>query len=168
LLSVAAQDKFLENIVLSDEGCWEWQGGKSHGYGGIAIKQASGYLRLWAHRVAYELLLGTIPAGMEICHHCDNPSCVRPSHLFLGTHADNMRDAFNKGILDNGIAALAGCARDSKGELNPAARLTKEDVREIRVEASKGVFHRKLAERYGITRVQVTNIVNRKRWAHVE
>ncbi len=80
-------------------GCWEWTRAKTHdGYGhmtyrlGISSKAGS----VLAHRLAYEITKGPIPAGMYVCHHCDNPPCVRPDHLFLGTQRDNVYDSIAK------------------------------------------------------------------------
>ncbi len=87
---------FLERFwsrVRKSDGCWEWTG----------LVNESGYGRIYvygrvdrAHRLSYRIHLGPIPKGMFVCHHCDNPPCCNPSHLFLGTHMDNMRDATAK------------------------------------------------------------------------
>jgi hypothetical protein len=74
--------------VSRGEGCWEWQRGRSCGYGTITWRGTE----TKAHRVAWELTHGEIPAGLHVLHNCDNPGCVRPEHLRLGTHTDNMRD----------------------------------------------------------------------------
>lgn len=77
--------------------CWVWTGqtiGKPGFAYGIVTRQQQ---RTLAHRMAYELTHGPIPEGLFVCHHCDNPPCIRPDHLFLGTHADNMRDMAAKG-----------------------------------------------------------------------
>lgn len=76
------------------DGCWEWTGHCNDGGYGRVTRQTEDRL---AHRYAWELENGPIPDGMFVCHHCDNPPCVRPDHLFLGTHTDNMRDAQRKG-----------------------------------------------------------------------
>lgn len=103
-----------------DDGCWGWAGDKTKsGYGVISHEGKRGY----AHRASWELEHGPIPAGMEICHHCDNPPCVRPDHLFIGTHADNMRDMWAKGRWHPPVA---------RGEDHPGARLTAVQVAEIR------------------------------------
>lgn len=88
-------DRFWAKVRKSD-GCWEWTASRGiRGYGQFRLprtRQMSG-----AHRVAYELSVGPIPEGMFVCHHCDNPSCVRPDHLFVGTNSQNILDAVRKG-----------------------------------------------------------------------
>ncbi len=80
--------------IRKTSGCWFWTGSdNTQGYGIIR----RGARRLMAHRVAYELFIGKIPSGMLVCHHCDNPPCVRPDHLFIGTAKDNIRDCVSKG-----------------------------------------------------------------------
>lgn len=86
-------DRFWKYVVKS-ESCWLWIGSKgSRGYGQLHINRKP----VRAHRFSWELHYGPIPAGMEVCHHCDNPPCVRPDHFFLGTQADNLKDMVNKG-----------------------------------------------------------------------
>ena len=82
--------------------CWYWIGAKSTaGYGKLGNKLA--------HRIAFELFRCEIPKGLCICHKCDNPSCVRPGHLFIGTHSDNMKDASRKGRLRNPMKEKTHC-----------------------------------------------------------
>lgn len=82
--------------VRKGGGCWEWTASMSHGYGQIGVGGKSGRPH-HAHRVAWELTNGAIPAGLFVCHHCDNKKCVRPDHLFLGTAKDNNQDRARKG-----------------------------------------------------------------------
>lgn len=79
--------------INAETGCWEWVSTFSKGYG--QIRMSGKYL--YAHRVAYELFKGPITDGLLVCHKCDNPRCVNPEHLFLGTHRDNVVDSINKG-----------------------------------------------------------------------
>lgn len=85
--------RFWSKVKKSDQ-CWEWQGANvPKGYGIIGKNGRNQY----AHRVSWELHKGIIPKGLLVCHHCDNPKCVRPDHLFVGTHQDNLRDMSRKG-----------------------------------------------------------------------
>lgn len=96
-ISFVAMKSFWDRALEVEGGCWEWQGARSHsgtGYGQVRV----GLKILSAHRVAWELATGRpIPTGLFICHSCDNRSCINPSHLFLGTRSDNMKDAYAKG-----------------------------------------------------------------------
>jgi len=86
-------EKFWSKVKRSDD-CWEWQGGKSPlGYGRVRHEGKDWF----AHRVAYYLIYGVHPGNLSVCHKCDNPPCVRPDHLFLGTRHDNMMDSARKG-----------------------------------------------------------------------
>lgn len=86
--------RFWNRTVVTETGCWEWQGTRNeHGYGGVSV---NGRWRK-AHQVSWELTHGPIPHGMELLHSCDNPPCVNPDHLSLGTHRDNMHDMSVKG-----------------------------------------------------------------------
>jgi hypothetical protein len=93
---MSLEERFWAKVRKS-EGCWEWVGSKiPKGYGNIGISYRPPKSAL-AHRVSWEIHFGPIPGGMFVCHHCDNPGCVRPDHLFLGTNLDNIRDSESKG-----------------------------------------------------------------------
>ena len=136
--------------VKKNSGCWEWRGGRLRGYGSFTVKRKP----VRAHRFSYELHIGPIPEGMCVLHHCDNPPCVNPAHLFVGTNADNVADMVAKG-------RQAG----PKGERNPNSKLNANDVLAIR--SAAGFYQRELAKKYGVSRSLINMILHRKRWAHI-
>lgn len=148
---VPLEERFWEKVKKSDHGCWEWTACKVFGYGKIGLGSGNGSAQ--AHRVSWEIHFGPIPNGLHVCHRCDNPGCVRPDHLFLGTAADNMRDMTTKG----------------RRALGPKMRspLTAEAVSEIVSRVRAGEEQKRLATEYGVSRATVCRIANGLRWAHV-
>lgn len=125
--------------------CWLWTASeKSTGYGAFTLRKRS----VAAHRASWELHFGEIPVGIQVLHRCDNPKCVRPEHLFLGTQRENMWDASRKGHIVQ-------------------AKLTVEKVIELRAAAKAGVSLAELARRYGVTDRTIAFAINRATWAHV-
>lgn len=146
-------ERFWNQVDKSGE-CWEWVGYTSEsGYAKITIN-ANGD-KMAAHRFAYEMANGPIPEGMVVCHSCDNPTCVRHDHLFLGTAADNTFDKVKKG-------------RQSKGEHQPHSKLTDEKVLEMRKEyAAGGISYAELGKKYGVSKQCALRAVKGIGWKHI-
>lgn len=140
-------ETFWERVDQGPD-CWTWRGYLNpQGYGSLQYQGR----RMLAHRLSYELAVGPIPAGMLVCHSCDNPPCVRPAHLWLGTIADNLRDAGAKG-------------RMHRGERHGMARLTADDVMSIRAGLAGGTKGTVLARKHGISRNTVYAIAAGRSW----
>lgn len=149
-----------------DGECWPWIGWgrrRNHAWYGVLsvsvdreeARYASLQQPLLAHRVVWELTHGPVPDGRCVLHRCDNPPCCNPAHLFVGTKGDNIRDAAAKG-------------RAVVGEKNPFAKLTEEDVREIRrLYVPRKMSCRKLAKMFDCDPTTISLIIRRVRWAHV-
>jgi len=137
--------------------CWVWTGHLNNkGYGRINRNK----IIVYAHRLAYELAFGSIPSGMEVLHRCDTPACVNPSHLFLGTQADNNRDCREKG--------RHSCGVRPRGEGHGGAKLTEAKVLEIRRAYEAGeMSQRQLATAFGVLRRSIMFILQRRHWTHV-
>lgn len=132
--------------------CWIWKNGDWYGYIFLDYKQ------YYVHRVSWELHKGKIPEGLFVLHRCDNPGCVNPDHLFLGTQKTNMRDCANKGRINPGKP-------DNRGERNGQAVLTADDVLKIRCMHRKGINTQEIATIFAVSTKHVRAIVRRKRWA---
>lgn len=178
--------------VARGDGCWLWDG-PMHGKTGYGQFNCDGS-RCFAHRAAWILTHGPIPPGMFICHRCDTPRCVRPDHLFLGTQSDNMRDMHSKGRSvfqkhpeklrrgDNHPARIDSSylprgdrhharlhpGAVARGERSGHAKVTEEQVREMRRRHADRVGLGSLAREYGMSKSSVWAIIKRKSWAHIE
>lgn len=146
--------RFQSKVKVMPSGCHEWHSARNRkGYGYFTV----GGKQRYAHRVAWEMVNGPIPDGMLCCHTCDNPSCVNPEHIFIGTHKDNTLDA-----------TIKGRRAIPTGEKNPLSKLTEDGVREIRESISRGESQGSIAHRYGVSRSVVCEIGSRKAWDHVK
>lgn len=146
------EDRFWSKVEQTD-GCWRWLGSKSRdGYGWFW----TGKTMANAHRVAWSLLVGAIPDGKYVLHHCDNPECTNPEHLFIGTQLDNVNDMTGKGR-----------RVDPVGTLKPIAKLTESIVRESRERHALGESYAKLAKEKGVTRKNMRFAILGLTWRHV-
>lgn len=138
--------------------CWLWTAGRRKGgYGSFRLGPDRGNRSLPATRWALEQALGRpVAEGLLACHHCDNPPCVNPSHLFEGSNAQNQADMQNKGR-----------ARKAVGERAGPSKLTAEQVLEIRARVRAGESHAAVARAFGVNQSSVTLIHQRKNWKHL-
>lgn len=147
----SAIERFWSKVARGQgpDDCWEWTACVVRGYGQFHAGNGRGMVM--AHRFSYEMSSGPIPTGLLVCHHCDNRICVRPSHLFLGTHKDNYEDARRKD-------------RHSAGERNGFSKLTERDVDEIHRLLGLGLAKAEIGRRFGVTGTAIYWIEKGRNW----
>lgn len=143
--------------VNKTKSCWLWSGAPgSDGYGEIFINRKSLPKHIRTHRVSWILHFGEIPDGLHILHRCDNPPCVNPKHLWLGTNKDNMSDMTIKG-------------RRACGEKHGKSKITEKDVRRIRALYASGKYlYRQLGKKFGLSLPATSLAARGITWAHVK
>jgi hypothetical protein len=134
--------------------CWNWTSTKNHtGYGQFSIGRKGKKL---AHRLAWQLTCGSIPQGKCVLHRCDNPKCVNPAHLFLGSQQDNIDDMVSKGRHG-----------DARGVNNGRSKLTEQDVLTVRSLSEQGINQLVIAAKFNVHRSAIYKIASRKTWKHI-
>ena len=151
-------DRLLAGIDWSGgpDACWPWMRSRRNGYGQLFVAKRPKLLITTAHRAAYEAFAGPIPAGMFVCHKCDNKACCNPKHLFLGTPKQNTHDMVFKGR--------------NRGNGNGFAKLTLAQEREISEMYATVNKHRlvaAMAEKYGVHSSTVYKVIKRARWKQI-
>jgi hypothetical protein len=170
-------DRFWAKVRVAENGCWLWTGALAGGYGMLGRNH-----RMYgAHRYCFEMTCGSIPDGLLVLHTCDNPACVRNDdegwyelndilhprrgHLWLGTHQDNVDDMMGKGRQVPGLGGHPSQGHPMpSGETHWAARLTAEQVREIRRQSREGLSLTELASLYGVSVGHISGILTRRKW----
>ena len=150
------EERFWEKVdIRSEDECWEWKGSRhwKWKYGHFKLNGKT----ISSHKVFYEMSKGKIPEGLLVLHKCDNPPCVNPNHLFLGTNDDNMKDMATKGR-----------SADNQGSKNPKAKLTENDVIQIRKLHKEGVSGAELGRLFGVVKETIYDICSGKRWNHIK
>ena len=140
-------------IVNSDTGCWEWTGcSNNKGYGYFYILSKN----IYAHRFSYEYFIGPIPEDLCVLHKCDNPSCVRPDHLFLGTNQDNVNDKVSKN-------------RHHRGEQSGTNKLSEDEVIQIKKELQNYYIGQvnDLSHFYKVSKATISLIKTGSTWSHI-
>ena len=153
-LIIDEKQYILDRIEIDKgTGCWEWTGTYFfNGYARAGLYKRKGRkFSQHANRMSYEIFKGNIPKSMLVCHRCDNPKCVNPEHLFLGTTKDNMRDMVEKG-------------RSLYGERSINSKLTEKKVLKIRESKKSKEF---LAEKYKVSVWTIRDVLIRRTWKHI-
>lgn len=151
-----AKKHFMSHVQIPDDlkDCWIWTGAKSEdGYGWFGMHRKT----RMAHRVSYELFVDEIPDNLFVCHSCDNPGCVNPAHLWLGTNQDNMNDMISKNRQVN-----------VKGEKVGTHKLTEREVSKIKERLEQGYYLKDIAKEFYVCKQTISNIKNNIYWKHVK
>lgn len=165
-IRIAVAERFWAKVEKS-EACWNWKASKSKkGYGNFVHKS---FPTILAHRISWILSNGAIPAMLDVCHHCDNPSCVRPDHLFIGTRSDNMQDCVNKGRHKGTQYLRAGRSnrKYAVGSKNRTSKLTEEQAIRAKQCSRKRGEATRLAKEFGVSLSIICDIRDGKRWVHL-
>lgn len=150
--------RIMNSIRIDENGCWRWVKTRArNGYGTFAYGGGS---NARAHRVSYMLFVGPIPDNHDVCHRCDVRDCVNPSHLFCGTRSENIQDAKAKGRLRTTASRI--------GTAHHCAKLSDDNVREIKDALAAGQSKRTLSTLYGVTEPAIRSIATGKTWKHIK
>lgn len=151
---IPVETRFWRYVSKTDR-CWLWTASTNgQGYGQIGTRIDGKRITISAHRLSFEIHYGPIPPGMNVLHSCDNPPCVNPEDLFLGTDQDNVNDMIAKHRL-------------AIGEDRGTAKLSTVDVYRIREEWRNRVSQKQIAAEFNVTQNTISQIVNRKKWTHI-
>jgi len=156
---VKARKQIVSRIEILNSGCWKWSGCiQSNGYGRVTFERKT----MGAHRLSYMAFIGEINNGMDVCHKCDNRSCVNPDHLFQGTRKENMEDCVNKGRQAKGDKL-----NHFIGEKCNFSKLNESDVRIIREMLSKKIATSEIAKKFNVSADNIRRINRRDTWSHI-
>ena len=160
-------EKRFWNYIRKADKCWLWTGAvQNSGYGYMNNQQ---HRKQTVHRISWELNYGSIPRHKLVCHHCDNKLCVRPSHLFIGTQADNLSDMVYKGRSLLGERHWSHLHPDwvTRGTKHGNAKLNPLFVKTIRRLNRAGFTYKELGARFGVSPTNIGAVVRRLTWRHV-
>lgn len=170
--NISIEKRFWSKVNKTDDqdGCWEWTASRSkEGYGWFYKDGKMTHASRACIEIIYKII---IPSNIFVCHTCDNPPCVNPHHLFVGTRTDNVRDMVKKGRLRTTFSIPKmnpGHLHPElrQGERNGSSKLTEEHVREIRLLHYEGIKTLQLAKTYNVSSCLIRNVVYRRTWKHV-
>ncbi len=152
--------RFWRYVQPAGDGCWHWQGAVNESGYGVIGRAGRGKGQVKAHRLSYEIATGVhLRQDQLVCHHCDNPRCVNPAHLFIGTHRDNSHDCWSKG--------RASPPPRRQGSKNRSAKLDEGLIPEVFRLRSLGLTTYQIADVFGIGRSAICDVLKRKTWRHV-
>lgn len=160
-MNLGVIQRFIDKIEYSQDGCWHWTGavrGKS-GYGAFKYR---GKVQS-THRVAYMIFVEEIPDSLHVCHQCDNRLCVNPDHLFLGTHSDNMKDAYKKGRVSPPMGI-----QFTKGNIPSNATITEKEAKQVKKAIIDGKRLVDISRDLGIKYMTVVDVKRGKSFRNVE
>lgn len=166
--------RILEGCNKSENGCWLWKGAIGGKYGKTRWYSKT----ISAHKASFLVFKGEVLKGLHVCHHCDNPLCVNPEHLWLGTQKDNMRDSVLKGRFKGtlGIKWTKSWRENflknlhpanKKGEAHHLVKLSNEKVKEIRNLLNKGLKQKEIASKFRVCQSTIARIKRGRLWPHL-